>query len=350
MGKENKNGKVHGIKAITGNKKIAKQKQKELERNFEEELNKPKETIEYKGADILFGEYMKEWLEKMKTSIEVTTYSSYKNKVDTISKYFNELKITLTNLKKSDIKKFYQHLVETKGIKAQTVKRYHANIHKALNDAVDLELIIINPADKINLNKSEQYIASYYKNEELEKLFEVAKGSVIELHILLASYYGLRREEVCGLKISAIDFENHTITIRHTVTHCNVDGKYTLVKKNRTKNKSSYRTFPLIPKIEKILLKEVEQQKKDKNLFGNSYKNTEGYLLVDKEGNLIVPDKVTRVFRKLINENNLEKIRFHDLRHSCATLLLKNRSEHERDTSLLADIVTTPALRTYILI
>ena len=186
-----------GIKAVTGNKNMAKSKQKEVERQFEEELNTPQETVASKGANILFGEYMKTWLENARPSIEESTYSSYKNKVETISNYFNKLGTTLSDLKKADVKAFYQHLVATKGIKPQTVKRYQANIHKALNEAVELELITINPADKIRLDKSEQYIGSYYNQQELEKLFEIAKGSIIELHILLASYYGLRREEVC---------------------------------------------------------------------------------------------------------------------------------------------------------
>lgn len=314
------------IKDIPGNKNLAKKKQKEVEREFEEELNTPKETIESKGSNILFGEYMKQWLENTKSTIEPTTYASYKNKVETIADYFNEKGITLSSIKKSDIKTFYQHLKTTKGIKAQTVKRYHANIHKALNEAVDLELIPSNPALNMKLDKSEQFIASYYNQEELEKLFEIAKGSIIELHILISSHYGLRREEVCGLKLSAIDTINHTITISHTVTQCNLDGKYKVVKKNRTKNKSSHRTLPLIPKIENLILAEIKKQEENKKLFGNAYKNKEGYLLVDMEGKLILPDRVTKTFGKLMekNKDKLSKIRFHDLRHSCASLLLAN--------------------------
>lgn len=312
------------IKAITGNKNKAKSKAKEIAIQFETELNTPKETVECKGSNILFGEYMKQWLNSIKSTIELTTYSSYKNKVDTISEYFNNLGIRLIDLKKSDIKSFYNHLIETKGLKIQTVKRYHANIHKALNEAVDLELIKINPATNIKFDKTEQYIASYYNQEELENLFEVAKGSIIELHILLASHYGLRREEVCAIKFSAIDFNSHTITISHTVTQCNVNGKYEVIKKNRTKNKSSYRTLPLIPRIEKLLLIEKQRQEKNKQFFGNSYQNKDGYILVDAEGKLIVPDRVTKTFRKLLERNNLKKIRFHDLRHSCASLLLAN--------------------------
>lgn len=313
-----------GLKDIPGNKTQAKKLQKEVEREFEEELNTPKETVQSKGSNILFGEYMKTWLNNIKSSVEPTTYASYKNKVETIAEYFNNLGITLSALKKADIKEFYQHLVAERDIKPQTVKRYHANIHKALNEAVELELLQVNPADKMKMDKSEQFISSFYNQKELEELFEVAKGSIIELHILLASYYGLRRQEVCGLKWYAIDFENHNITIRHTVTHCNVDGRYALVKKNRTKNTSSYRTLPLIPELEKLLLKRKYQQEQDKAKFGNTYQNKDGYILVDEEGALILPDRVTKTFRNLLKDNNLKKIRFHDLRHSCASLLLAN--------------------------
>ena len=127
-----------GIKDVPGNKNLAKKKQKEIERQFEDKLNTPAETVESKGSDILFGEYMREWLENTKPTIEPTTYSSYKSKVETIANYFNQKDMTLSNIKKSDIKIFYQHLITTKGIKIETVKRYHANIHKALNEAVDL--------------------------------------------------------------------------------------------------------------------------------------------------------------------------------------------------------------------
>lgn len=312
------------IKDIPGNKTMAKNKAKEIVRNFEQELNTPKENVECKGSNVLFGNFMLEWLDKIKNTVEETTYASYKNKVPRIVEYFNNKGITLANLKRADIKEFYNYLLQTRNIKTNTIKRYHANIHKCLNEAVELELISVNPASKIQFDKSEQYIASYYNQKELEKLFEVSKGSAIGLHILIASYYGFRRSETCALKWSAIDFLNHTITVSHTVTQCNVDGKYKLVRKNRTKNKSSYRTLPLIPRIEQELLKLKNIQEKQKKLFGNSYKNKDGYILVDAEGNLILPDRVTRTLGEIIKKNNLRKIRFHDLRHSCASLLLAN--------------------------
>ncbi len=127
-----------------------------------------------------------------------------------------------------------------------------------------------------------------------------------------------------GLKWSVIDFEAHTITVSHTVTHATINGKYTVVKKDRCKSKKSNRTLPLIPFIEDLLKEEYKCQQENKKKYGNSYKNDENYILVDEEGNLIRPDRVTRYFGDLIKNNHLRKIELRQLRHSCATLLLAN--------------------------
>ena len=79
----------------------------------------------------------------------------------------------------------------------------------------------------------------------------------------MQSHYGLRREEVCGLKWHAINFDTHTITIRHTVVQTKVNGQCKIVKKDRTKNKKSNRTLPLIPFIEKQLKKDIKKKKQE---------------------------------------------------------------------------------------
>ena len=187
-----------GIKDMPGNKNLAKKQQKELERQFEEELNTPKADnitdaiLTGKKTDILYGDYLlKEWLPSIKSSIEITTYSNYENKVKIIAKYFNDLNIKLVDLTKANIKDFYKYIKNTRKVKNQTIKRYHANIHKSLEDAIELELIETNPASTIKLQKAEQFIPSYYTQAELETLFEVAHKthSFIELHILIMAYY-----------------------------------------------------------------------------------------------------------------------------------------------------------------
>lgn len=147
----------------------------------------------------------------------------------------------------------------------------------------------------------------------------------IELVVLLTAFYGLRRSEVIGLKWSAFDFNHNCFSIRHTVTTCNVKGERVTIKKDKAKNKSSLRTYPLIPFLKERLLETKKQQEENRKLCGRSYnKEYLGYVCVDVIGNLIKPNYVSSTFGKLLAKNNLRHIRFHDLRHTCASLLLAN--------------------------
>lgn len=321
-GKQRYVSKTTKVKAEKGNKRKAERVAEEIRQQFELELNTPT-TITADKSNVLFGDYMLEWLKKQKSQVELTTYSGYEYKVKKIAEYFNNLGITLQELKTRHIQQFYDHLQQTENLKYNTVKRYHANIHKALEEAIRMELIDNNPSSHIKHRKVEQHIAQYYNAEELKQLFDIAKGDIIEPMILVSAYYGLRKEEVLGLKADAIDFENKNITIKHTVTNASDKGKRVIVKKDRTKSKSSYRTLPLIPEIETLLKDILKQQKENKKFFGNCYKNKANYLFTDEEGNIIKPDRISRRFKKLLKNNNLRNLKFRELRHSCATLLLQ---------------------------
>ena len=158
----------------------------------------------------------------------------------------------------------------------------------------------------------------------MEELFQAARGSRLELIILFAAFYGLRRSEVLGLRWDAIDFEAGTLTIRHIVTSANIEGKHILIQADRAKTSSSLRTLPLVEGFAQRLKELKEQQEYNERLCGNCYnKKYKGYLFVDEMGNLILPNAVSENFGKLLKAHGLRHIRFHDLRHSCASLLLK---------------------------
>ena len=207
-------------------------------------------------------------------------------------------------------------------------RQYHANIHKALKYAVKMDLIPFNPADKVERPKKQRYIADYYRQEELERLerlLEASKDHPHSLLIQMTAFYGLRRSEALGLKWDAIDFERDTITIKHIVTNAKIDGKCEIVCADRAKTKSSLRSLPLVSNIREKLLALREQQKENRRVCGNCYsKKYDGYVFVDAMGNIFNPRSVTANFSKLLEQNGLRHIRFHDLRHSCASLLLAN--------------------------
>lgn len=275
-------------------------------------------------SDMLFADYMEEWLEIVKPTIQLVTYSSYSNMTKgVVAPYFRKKRITLSDLHARDIQSFYTQ--ELKRVKASTVIHYHAIIRKALKYAVKIELLVSNPADKVERPKMERFTGSFYDSDEINQLFEVARGTRLELPVLFGAFYGLRRSEVVGLKWDAIDFKNDTITIRHTVTSCNLNGKHILVASDTTKTKSSMRTLPLVPAFKEKLLAVKAEQEENRRLCGRSYnKEYQDYICVNEIGELIKPTYITASFQLLLERNGLRKIRYHDLRHSCASLLLAN--------------------------
>lgn len=303
---------------VKGNKKRAEAILMDARRNFNPE--EPKVM----NGDILFADYMEQWLDIIKSSVAVPTFASYSTTVKRIvAPYFREKKVTLKNLTAKDIQEFY--LKELQRVSASSVIHYHANIHKALKYAVKIDLIDVNPADKVERPKKDRYVGSFYDADEVNALFEAAKGTKLELPILFGAFYGLRRSEAIGLKWDAIDFEQNTITIRHTVTSCDLDGKRVLVASDTTKTKSSMRTLPLVPFMRERLLALREEQKENRRLCGRSYiKDYVDYVCVNEIGDLIKPHYVTESFPKLLKANGLRPVRYHDLRHSCASLLLAN--------------------------
>lgn len=305
-----------------GNKKKAEKFLMELRKSYEppiEDIGKGELS-----ESMLFSDFMLMWLEVVRNSIEKTTFASYNMMVKKkIVPYFREKGLTLGELEAKHIQSYY--IQELKTVSANTVIHEHANIHRALKYAVKMDLIPYNPADKVERPKKNRYIASYYNAEELEKLFEVSKDDMYALLIQMTAFYGLRRSEAIGLKWDAFDFELNTITIKHVVTQVEIDGKKEIVKADRAKTKSSLRSLPLVAGFKESLLSLRDQQEENKRVCGNCY-NSEyvGYVFVDPMGNIFKPNNVSLHFKHILEVNGLRPIRFHDLRHSCASLLLAN--------------------------
>ena len=316
-----------GLK-VRGNKAKADEMLLDYRTNFDVSTGKLKskqdepKKVESDPVDILFGDYLIAWCEDIKNTIELSTYAGYKLKIEhVIAPYFNERKITLKNLTAHIIDEFYNEKLKT--VSANTVIHYHANIRKALQDAYKNDLIPCNYADKAHRPKKADFVSNYYNRDELLILFQAIKGQKIEFAVLMAGYYGLRRSEIIGLKWSNVDFEYKTITIKHTVTTCNIDGKLFQIAKDRAKTKKSIRSLPLIPPIYDFLIRMKKQEAINKEFFGSDYVTKyDDYIYKEKNGELINPNFVSKNFTLQVSKiPELSVIRFHDLRHSCAALL-----------------------------
>ena len=274
------------------------------------------------SGDMLFGDYLAQWIEMAKPNLQISTYSSYKGKIKHIAPYFNERGITLQSISPMDIQAYYAWLIDN-GKSVQSCTHSHVIIRRALEIAYRTDRIPVNPAAKVEKPKSPKYEAKYYDLKQLKVLFEKLKGDKYELMYKMTAFYGLRRSELCGMKWSSIDFDNNKLTLNSSIVQASLNSKTVIVKKDVMKNAASKRTMPLIPEIKEALLKLKAEQDKNKAYFSNYYnKEYLDYVWVDEIGMIVNPNTLTNHFQKFLEQHGLPKIRFHELRHSCASLLL----------------------------
>ena len=302
-----------------GNKRKAEAELARLRAEFEP----PKEVGDL-SSDMLFADYLLEWLEIAKGRLAVATYSSYAAMIKRpVGPYFRQRNLTLRELEARHLQMFYSEMLRK--VKPNTVIHYHAIIHSALKYAVKTDMLVQNVADKVDRPKKNSFQPVFLSAEEMQKMFEALRGTKLELPVLVAAFYGFRRGEVLGLKWDAIDFERGTISVIRTVTTITVDGKQTEIEQQSAKTKSSLRTLPLIGSFREYFLQVKEAQELNKQVCGNCYNyEYDGYVFVDELGDLMRPDYLTSYFPQYIQKHGCKRMRFHDLRHSCASLLLAN--------------------------
>ena len=302
-----------------GNKRKAEAELARLRAEFEP----PKEVGDL-SSDMLFADYLLEWLEIAKGRLAVATYSSYAVMINKpIGPYFRQRNLTLRELEARHLQMFYSEMLRK--VKPNTVIHYHAIIHSALKYAVKTDMLAQNVADKVDRAKKNSFQPVFLSAEEMQKKFEALRGTKLELPVLVAAFYGFRRGEVLGLKWDAIDFERGTISVIRTVTTITVDGKQTEIEQQSAKTKSSLRTLPLIGSFRESFLQVKEAQELNKQVCGNCYNyEYDGFVFVDELGERMRANYLTSTFPKFLEDHGLRRMRFHDLRHSSASLLLAN--------------------------
>lgn len=323
--------------SVKGNKKAAKARMAEVLDEYNRSQQKMFKAVSKKKNPEQFieqreriqsqhiVEFLTDWINGSATRLQQSTVDGYLKMTNgRIAEFFGDSEITVGNLAGEDLNEFYAYL-DDEGLSAATALRYHGLFHAALKYAVKKELLDDNPCDHADRPKQEKYHASFYSEDELKKLLTATKDESIYIPIMLAAYYGLRRSEVLGLKWSNIDFQSKTISISHKVVEAKVNGKYRQTGFDKMKNQSSNRTLPLIPEVESELLKHRSQQRRNAQILGTAYSHEHyDYVCTDNLGSLLRPNFITVQFGKILKKNGLRHIRYHDLRHTCASLLLKN--------------------------
>lgn len=322
------------LKALCGSKKEGKNNKaiaEEMLIDFERKWSKfyLKQYLN-KKTELTFNEYLWEWLERKKSRVVFKTFEGYKTIIRRIDKYFLKKNILLEELTVRDLQQFYDYCNKILKISNNTIIKEHKLIKSALECARKEELISKNPADYIDSFKKEDTEKIYLKEKNMEDILKAIGDNKISTPSFLASKYGLRRGEAVGLRWSDIDFDNNTITVCNSVVDIenndkNAKNKKKQVNRLKLKTKASFRVLPLLMEVKDYLLNLRKQQKENRERFKTSY-NTEylDNICVDQLGNLVKLDYVTKKFKKIVTKLNYEKVTFHTLRHSVATLLHKH--------------------------
>ncbi len=312
---------------------------------FEIEFAEETERLNRPDNEIPIFEYMTTWLDRVSKSIQINTYTSYRTMIyGKIRRYFERRPhLTIGSMRPKDIEDFYDHLFSD-GVVANTVIHYHAILRKAFQQAFKDELIDANPFDRIDRPKKNKFQGENYSEDELLALLSLTKDDLIYPVIMLAGGLGLRRSEALGARWSRIDFESRCILLDTKIVEYSENGKKVVKAVEEMKNKSSRRTLPLPDPVYMMLLEIKTKQELYRKMFKSSYsREYDDFVCVNQLGELIKPSYVSIHFNHLLKEFGLRKIRFHDLRHTFASLLINNDIELIKVSNFLghSDISTT---------
>lgn len=303
---------------VKGNKRRAEAMLNELVATYQ-----GYEAIE--PMNLLFSQHVAQWLEANRPNIAQTTYDQYLNILNLhIKPYFDIRRITVSKLTAGDLEDYYTHKVSL-GLSPNTVIKHHAMIRTALQWGVKHRYIKENVADFADKPEHLRYQgAEPYTIQEVANLLFCTQNEPIAIPIFLAAFYGLRRSEILGLRWDAINFEQATMSITTTVVReRHEDRIVAVIRDNTTKSETSMRTLPLCPYTQQYFTSIWNTQQRQRELCGNCYDTRYlDFVCVDQMGTLIQPDYVTSKFAQILRKYNLRPIRFHDLRHSCATIML----------------------------
>lgn len=275
------------------------------------------------SGKVLFSEYIVNWLAHKHGQVDEITYQGYEKLINgDFLPYFKAHPYQLSEITPSVMQEYFNYNVQhgrkdgKGGLSACTLKKHKNLLHQIIKKAQADGYVHVNACEYVELPKVERFKPNFKNKAEMVRLLEILRNESIYPQVFILSLYGLRRSELCGLQWNSVDFDEDTITICHTV----VKGK-TLIKKDKTKSESSNRTLPLFPEVKEMLLEIKKRQEDNRAILGSGYIDSP-YIFTWDNGAIISPDYISHKFSKLLAKHNLTHMRLHDLRHSCASMVL----------------------------
>ena len=270
----------------------------------------------FEPTRLTVSEWFTTWLsEYVAPSCKPLTLSTYKSRVDThILPALGKIKLTALNA--TQIQTFYNNLQREQGLSPKTIKNVHGILHKALDQAVKLRYIGLNPADACTLPRMEKTEIKPLSEDEIAAfLREIAEGEPLRNLFTVALFTGMREGEICGLAWDSVDFINGTITVRQQL--CKEKKKGGVHYIAATKNNKS-RTLTVPPFVMEILKAVFREQSVQRNLAGSAWENEWNLVFTNALGKHIVPQTALKRFKAVAERIGRPDARFHDLRHTFA--------------------------------
>ena len=279
-------------------------------------------------SDVTVGEYLQRWLEVQRSQLEPVTWVNYRRR---IARYFEPTlgAIGLQALRAQHLNELYADLKARGGAKGQplsvaTVRRLHAVLHKALNDAAKEDLVAYNVASKATLPKRDIHLDAPRKGavaswtaEELRRFLRLVAGHRFEAAFVLAASTGMRRGELAGLTWGDVDLDAQTLHVRYAIGVAEGRIYHKLTKTNRP------RTISIDARTVTALRTQRRVQAAQRLAWPGEWLDEWDLVFTREDGSPLNPMQLSDAFRKLVPSPDLPRIRLHDLRHTHATLLLQ---------------------------
>lgn len=299
-------------------------------------LEKEKQGYIVETSDIILEDWVELWLKEYKTNLKITTKENYYIYFKKHIKGSLIGKKAINKLTALDMQRFYNKKFmgddKNKELSSTTVRYINIIISGALNQAVRNKLVNDNVCKSVVLPAKKRVEIVPLTVQEVKKFLNVAKYDRLYALYLLEMMTGMRRGEILGLKWEDIDFENKKINIRHNLCIVNNDDENTTKKTKLVlldpKTEKSKRTIPINMQVIYELQEHRKRQEDEKENYQDIYKDM-GMVFCKVDGNYIYPRDFLRQYQGLLQKAGIEIKRFHDLRHTVASIMI-NENENPR--------------------
>ncbi len=295
-------------------KRVTGRTKREVERQVAELINKCETGGFTDAGRVTVREFFNRWLATTAPTLRAVTVRRYRDlvRLHIVGVIGNT---PLAKLTAADVQRLYADRL--KRLSPTTVRYVHAVLHHALDDAVKWGLLVRNVADAVEPPKKARTEMQVWNGEQVGRVLRAAAADPLEALWRLAIYTGMRRGELLAVKWADLDLGGGALYVQRSLSR----GKTSRLEEGEPKSRSGRRRIALSPSVVESLKRHRVRQLEHRLAAGDAYEDR-GYVFANEIGGHVHPNTLYRRFRELTARAGVPPIRFHDLRHTSATLLL----------------------------